>query len=96
MTKQTDSELAVKAINALYQITGSIEKTSNILGVSKKATSLRLSKGDAIPKAINQYSIIDSYWVNGNSLRRAASGLGVSYSTLYRRMKAYGIPCRTK
>ena len=96
------SEIAVRAINAVYQMTGSRERTGELLGISgTTVTRVLKNAGKAIqqPGRPNEQlapaNLVAAYWSREESLRTIATRAGVSHSTVANRMAKFGIPTRS-
>lgn len=99
----SNSSIAVNAINAIYQATGSREVTGKMLGISG-STVIRVLKsaGKSVQapgrpnEQLTARKLVAAYWSRSESLRQIGTRAGVSPSTVARRMAALGIPTRSK
>lgn len=98
----TKTEVALRAINAVYQMTGSRQRTADILGVDGSTVTRVLKRaGKTVQqpggqnKQLSPSTLVTAYWERGESLRTIATRAGVAHSTVLRTMNKYGIPTRT-
>jgi transposase len=96
------SSIAINAINAVYRVTGSREITGKMLGISG-STVIRVLKsaGKSVQapgrpsEQLSAPKLVTAYWARNESLRQISARVGVSPSTVARRMAALGIPTRS-
>jgi transposase-like protein len=97
----SNSSIAIKAINAVYQITGSRETTGQLLGISgSTVTRVLKSAGKTVrqpgrpSEQLDPSNLVAAYWARNESLRTIAARAGVAHSTVANRMAKFGIPTR--
>lgn len=97
----SNSAIAIRAINAIYQATGSRETTGQMLGISgSTVTRVLKSAGKSVQapgrpnEQLSASKLVAAYWARNESLRQIGARAGVAHSTVARRMAAYGIPTR--
>jgi transposase-like protein len=98
----SNPKTALRAIKAIYEMTGSREQTGEILGVSGSTVTRTLKNAGyqvqtpgGQNKQLSPSALVKSYWVENQSLRDISAKAGVSHTTVARRMSAYGIPTRS-
>jgi len=96
------STIAVRAINTVYKMTGSRERTGELLGISgSTVTRVLKAAGKTVQlpgrpsEQLEPSNLVAAYWARNESLRTIADRAGVAHSTVARRMSLYGIPTRS-
>ena len=97
-----EDEIYNATLLALHNSEGNVAKAANILGISKSQVYRRIKKYEIIEedwKFIEDEEVLDdpetetrnALIQNGWNVKSAAEDLGISDSTVYRRMKKFGI-----
>jgi transposase-like protein len=98
----SNSTVALRAMKAIYELTGSRERTGQILGVSGSTVTrtlarngVRVQEPGGRNRQLTPAALVKSYWAQEQSLRDISEKAGVSHTTVARRMAAHGIPTRS-
>jgi DNA-binding CsgD family transcriptional regulator len=101
MSSINTSSLTVRAIAALYKLTGSRERTAALLGISGPTVirvlkdAGRATKSPGRPnEQLRVNNLIAAYWGRNESLREIAVRAGVTHTTVANHMQKFGIPTR--
>ena len=102
MTSINSSAVTVRAINAVYKMTGSRRLTGELVGISgSTVTRVLKNAGKSVRRPgrpseqLAPSNLVTSYWMLNQSLRMIASRAGCAPSTVAKRMALYGIPTRS-
>jgi hypothetical protein len=94
-------DVTLNAIKAVYSLTGSRRKTSELLGVDgSSVTALLARTGNAVntvgrqPTALTPSKLVTAYWAQGKSLREIGAELCLPHTMVHAAMVKYGIPRR--
>lgn len=100
-----DRTVALKAIKAVYEMTGSRRKTAEILGVDgSSVTALLYRTGNQnsvnapgrASQALSPSKLVEAYWSQNKSLRQIGAELCLPFQMVRSEMVKYGIPLRSR